>query len=140
MTKLSILTTLDEEQYNAAILLWELSGVGNPARGDTLEAVRQTLNHGGRLILLYEDDKAVGTVWLTHDFRRLYIHHMAVHPDRQQRGYGKLLLQEALKIASELKLQSKLEVFEHNMAAYKLYLSMGFQPLEGYHTLIKRDF
>lgn len=140
MIKLSSLTEINEEQYQTAVQLWEITGVGNPARGDTLEAVRQTLDHGGRLILLYEDDKAVGTVWLTHDFRRLYIHHMAVHPDRQQRGYGKLMLQEALKIASELKLQSKLEVFEHNLAAYNLYLSLGFQPLEGYHTLIKRDF
>jgi ribosomal protein S18 acetylase RimI-like enzyme len=140
LTKTEVLSAVSEEQYNAASLLWELAGVGNPARGDTLEAVRKTLDHGGRLILLYEDAVPVGTVWLTHDYRRLYIHHMAVHPDWQQQGYGRLLLREALKIASELKLQSKLEVSEDNEAAYKLYLSMGFQPLEGYHTLIKRDF
>jgi [ribosomal protein S18]-alanine N-acetyltransferase len=140
LTNLAILTEITETQYEEASLLWNLTGVGNPARGDTIDAVRQTLQNGGKFIILYEDSLAVGTVWLTHDFRRLYIHHMAVHPDWQHRGFGKALLKEALKIASELKLQAKLEVFQENTAAYELYTSFGFQPLENYHTLIKRDF
>jgi ribosomal-protein-alanine N-acetyltransferase len=139
LTKTEILTELSEEQYSEITRLWEITGVTNPARGDTLEVVRQTLAGGGKIILVREDGKAVGTVWLTSDFRRLYIHHMAVHPDWQNRGYGKLLMQDAQKIASELKLQVKLEVHKDNKVAFELYKKYGFTTLEGYLSMIKRD-
>ena len=139
MSKAVVITELNEAYYLAASKLWELSGVGNPARGDTYEAVEQTLLNGGRLVLVYDDDNAVGTVWLTHDFRRLYIHHMAVHPEHQNKGYGKLLMQEALKLAHELKLQAKLEVHPDNLPANKLYSQFGFEALDGYRIMIRRN-
>ena len=139
MIKTQILTDLTESQYHEITEIWNLTGVGNPARGDTYEAVCHTLQNGGRIILALLDDKTVGAVWLTHDFRRLYIHHMAVLPEFQHQGIGKLLLTEALKVAKELKYQAKLEVNADNINAYKLYQSFGFEPLEAYHTLIKRD-
>ena len=140
MSKTVIVTDLTEEYFQVAAKLWELSGVGNPARGDTFEAVQKTLANGGRLILAYEAEQAVGTVWLTHDFRRLYIHHMAVHPQHQNKGYGKLLMQEALNYSSELKLQAKLEVHPDNLPANKLYSQYGFEALDGYRIMIKRKF
>ena len=139
MTKLLSLTHITKDQYLSASRLWEITGVGNPARGDSLKAVRQTLQHGGRLVLLYEEDTMAGTVWLTHDFRRLYVHHMAVHPDYQNRGCGKALLQEALRYARVLGLQAKLEVNADNAAALTLYGNSGFVMLDGYKVMIKRD-
>jgi ribosomal-protein-alanine N-acetyltransferase len=139
MNKTVIITQLNETYYRAAVLLWELTGVGNPARGDSFQAVEKTLGNGARIILLYEDELAVGTVWLTHDYRRLYIHHMAVHPDYRNKGYGKLLMQEALVFAKELKLQAKLEVHPDNLSANKLYAQFGFEALDDYRIMIKRD-
>jgi ribosomal-protein-alanine N-acetyltransferase len=139
MIKTVIVTELKEDYYIAASNLWELTGVGNPARADTFDAVQKTLLNGAKLILVYEDEQPVGTVWLTHDFRRLYLHHMAVHPDHQNKGYGKLLMQEALKLAGELKLQTKLEVHPDNLPANKLYAQFGFEALDGYRIMIKRD-
>ncbi len=139
MNKTVIVTKLNEVYYQAASALWTISGVGNPARGDTFEAVEKTLINGGRLILVYEDNTAIGTVWLTHDHRRLYIHHMAVHPEYQNKGYGKILMQEALAFAKELKLQTKLEVHPDNLPANKLYAQFGFEALDGYRIMIKRD-
>jgi len=139
MINIEILTELYESQYNEINSIWNLTGVGNPARGDTYDAVCHTLQNGGRIILAQLDDITVGAVWLTHDFRRLYIHHMAVLPEHQHQGIGKLMLTEALNVAKELKYQVKLEVNEDNIIAYNLYQSFGFEPLEAYHTLIKRD-
>jgi len=139
MIKTSILTDLTKEQFVAVTTLWGLTGVGNAQRGDSFDAICHTLNHGARIILIYNEEIPVGTVWLTHDFRRLYIHHMAVHPNFQNQGFGKRLMEEALAVAKQLKLQAKLEVHKDNQIAYELYKSFGFQTLDDYHTLIKRD-
>lgn len=139
MNKTVVVTELTEAHYRAASALWTISGVGNPARGDSFEAVEKTLINGARLILILEDNVAAGTVWLTHDHRRLYIHHMAVHPDFQNKGYGKILMQEALAFAKELNLQTKLEVHPDNVPANKLYAQFGFEALDGYRIMIKRD-
>jgi ribosomal-protein-alanine N-acetyltransferase len=161
MLKTLIVTGLTDSVFTDATLLWQLSGVGNPARGDDFRAVAKTLANGGRLVMLYNTgdtpsagapneatlpvretsagDEPVGTVWLTHDFRRMYIHHMAVHPHHQNKGCGKILMQEALKYAGELKLQAKLEVHSQNLPANKLYSHYGFEILDGYRLMIKRD-
>lgn len=139
MIKTSVLSGITKEQYLKVSALWELTGVGNAERGDTFEAVNQTLYYGGRVILIYDEEIPVGTVWLTHDFRRLFIHHMAVHPNYRNQGFGKLLMQEALQIAKELNLQAKLEVHKDNPVASELYNSFGFKTLEGFITMIKRD-
>ena len=140
LNNLLTLSKITPAQFAEAEKLWNLAGVGNPARGDDLAAVEKTLRHGGRLILLYADEQPVGTVWLTHDHRRLYIHHMAVHPEHQGRGLGKLLIQAALRYAARLKLQAKLEVHAGNAPANRLYASFGFDALDGYRLMIKRKY
>ncbi len=139
MIELTVYDRLDAGQFREVAALWEAASIANPARGDDLQSVNRTLEHSGRVILARSGELAAGTLWLTHDFRRLYIHHMAVHPDFQNRGCGRLLLERALAIASELKLQAKLEVHRDNASARALYASVGFELLAGYETMIKRD-
>ena len=130
---------LGQKVYDQISELWMLTGVGNPARGDSLDVVQRTLEHGGVILGAYEDDTLIGTAWLTHDFRRLYIHHMAVHPQWQNQGIGASLMRDALQIAHELGFQAKLEVHQDNPSANTLYTNHGFQPLTGYISMIKRD-
>lgn len=132
-------TQLSPQLFAEISELWNLTGVGNPARGDNFEAVERTLEHGGVILMIRDHELPIGTAWLTHDYRRLYIHHMAVLPARQNQGIGGSLMQEAVKIASELGFQAKLEVHIDNPAANKLYSGFGFQPLTGYTSMIKRD-
>ncbi|MDZ4121128.1 MAG: GNAT family N-acetyltransferase, partial [Candidatus Cloacimonadaceae bacterium] len=130
---------LTAELYASLTELWMACGVGNPARGDSFEAVKHSLENGGVILLAFEDGAAAGTVWLTHDFRRLYIHHMGVMPGQQNRGIGKALLDEALQVCRELGYQAKLEVHRDNPAAIRLYQSSGFEALDGYITMINRS-
>lgn len=129
---------IDESIFSQAAELWNITGIGNPARGDSFEAVQKTLEHGGRLVMLYLEDTPIGTVWLTHDHRRLYIHHMAVHPEYQNKGYGRPLMDTAINYAVSLKLQAKLEVKADNLPANKLYSHYEFEALDGYRLLIRR--
>lgn len=119
--------------------IWNLTGVGNAARGDNFISIQNTLKNGGKMLTLYEEEKLIGTCWLTHDFRRSYIHHMALHPEYQKKGYGKLLLEKALEYSKELGFQAKLEVHNNNPHAQKLYREFGFKLLDGYEVYIKRE-
>lgn len=135
---ISRVSTLDAKIFTDVSRLWMESGVGNPERGDNFEVVERSLKHGGLLLMAYQNDLAIGTLWLTHDYRRVYIHHMAVKPEHQNRGIGKALLKEAIDVANEIGYQAKLEVHIDNPAARKIYTEAGFKYLDGYLLMIKR--
>ncbi len=136
---INILDKFDENIFSQIIKLWELTGMGNPERGDNFLNINKTINHGGKMFSLYTDNELIGSCWITHDFRRAYIHHMAIHPQYQNRGYGKLLLEKALNYCQELGLQTKLEVHINKPIARHLYKSFGFKLLDGYEVYIKRE-
>jgi [ribosomal protein S18]-alanine N-acetyltransferase len=129
----------NEDIFRQVVEIWQQTGVGNPARGDTFDVVLSTLKHGGRLLTLQENNRIIGTVWLTHDYRRLYIHHMAVHPSWQGKGLSHLLLEASLDYAHELGYQAKLEVDRANLPAKHLYEKYGFKELGDFLVLIKRE-
>ncbi len=133
-----VLRDFAEEDFGSLTDLWESAGIGNPARGDTLESVRLTLTRGGRLVVLASGDRIVGSAWISDDGRRLYLHHMAVRPELQGRGLGKRLMEAAVGVARERRMQMKLEVAETNAPAIALYGKYGFETLEGYRTMIRR--
>jgi [ribosomal protein S18]-alanine N-acetyltransferase len=127
-----------DEDFTALGELWTATGVGNPARGDTLENIKRTLAAGGRLTLLVKDGRIAGSVWVTDDARRLYVHHMAVAPDLQGRGLSKPLLESAVRTAKERNLQMKLEVHRDNVRAIALYKKYGFDFIGDYEVMLKR--
>lgn len=130
---------MNENLYAEIISIWDKTGISNPERADSFDSIQRTLEHGGILLLAYMDAILVGTIWLTNDYRRLYIHHMAVLPEFQKQGIGRSLLKEAIQIADKQGLQAKLEVYSDNAAALNLYRSMGFKVLDGYLVMIRRN-
>ena len=135
----TISDVFDADVFAAVERIWNATGVGNPARGDTFESVQATLAHGGRLYTVKAQGAIVGVCWITDDGRRLYLHHMAVAPEHQGRGYARLLMEKALSFARERRLQMKLEVHRHNERAIHLYQSFGFTRLGDYEIFIRRD-
>lgn len=121
--------------------IWERTGMSTPGRGDTAAVIETTLRNCGRLLVLVDRDKdtVIGTSWLTHDGRRLYLHHFAIDPDYQGQRLSRLLLRSSLKIAREAGLQVKLEVHRDNFKAIDLYRKAGFQRLGDYDVMIIRD-
>ncbi len=134
-----IIQTIDEDTFIKVAHIWTVTGVGRPERGDTLELVRRTLRFGGRFLTMLEDNEPIGTAWITNDGRRLYLHHMAVLPEKQGQGYGRLLLEESIGIADTMGMQMKLEVHEENAVARHLYRRAGFtEDLAAYRVMIRR--
>jgi ribosomal protein S18 acetylase RimI-like enzyme len=133
-----------KDEFSPAIFaqiasIWTASGVGNPARGDNYEVVSNTIAHGAKILTLWHEEEIIGTVWLTHDFRRLYIHHMAMRPDWLGKKLSHLLLEKAMAYAIELGYHAKLEVERNNLCAKHLYEKYGFQNLGDFLVLINRN-
>ncbi len=126
--------------YDSLVDLWKVTGMGGEERGDDKDVIQATIEAGGRLFVMHEEGvKLIGSSWLSHDQRRMYIHHFAIHPDFQGRGLSKILLDKCLDYCRLVGLQVKLEVHKDNHRALNLYKSYGFSDLDGYDVLIARD-
>lgn len=136
---MSMLRDFEDGDYEGLAALWSASGVGNPARGDGIESIHRSLESRARLLVLAEGELIIGSVWLTDDGRRLYVHHMALLPDEQGKGQGGLLMKAAVEIARERGLQMKLEVHRDNARAIALYRKFGFDFIGAYELMINRS-
>lgn len=130
-----------EEDFPAVQQLWELTGMGNPDRGDNAETIHQCNKQGGYFIIMDipDENRIIGTSWMTWDGRRTYLHHFGIHPDYQGLGLGKLLGMESLKFIRERGSQVKLEVHKNNIIAKQLYQKLGFFAFTEYDIYMIRD-
>lgn len=114
--------------------LWRETGIYTMERGDTPEIILRCNTQGGKFLIMEDDlnSRIIGTSWLTWDGRRVLMHHFAVLPSLQGRGYGRKLALESLAFAREKRSPLKLEVHHDNTPAIQLYRSLGFDVFEDY--------
>jgi ribosomal protein S18 acetylase RimI-like enzyme len=129
------------EDFEELNMLWELTGVGGSHRGDTAEVIQNTLEHGGKLIILehLSDRKIAGSAWLTNDSRRIYLHHFCIDTLYQGKGLSHYLCEQCIEFAKSLNMQIKLEVHRSNSKAVALYEKHGFNYLGDYLVYIIRN-
>lgn len=129
------------EDYPAVIFLWKKTGIYTMERGDTSELILRCNEAGGKFLVLEDqsDGRLKGTSWMTWDGRRVYLHHFAIDPVIQGKGYGRRLALESLDFARELKCPMKLEVHQKNAPAIKLYKSLGFEIFQDYDLYMILD-
>ncbi len=127
------------EDFPEIVDVWKKVSMWKPERGDSKEVIERTIKNGGKLLVLELDGKVIGTSWLTHDHRRTYLHHFAIKPEFQGKGYSKILLEKTIESAKKMGYQLKLEVHNTNVKAKRLYEKYGFKKLDGYEVYIIRD-
>ena len=130
-----------DDDFKSVASIWELTGLGSPLRGDTIDTIRESIEIGGKLLILEENDpgKICGTSWMTFDGRRIHLHHFAILPEYQGQGLSHMLLQESLKFVRKKGCQVKLEVHKSNTKAIELYKKYGFEYLGDYEVYIIRN-
>lgn len=134
--------TYREGDYPGIMALWEATDLGRPERGDDEATVERSIAMGGVMLIMCDpdnDDKIIGTSWLTFDGRRLLLHHFGIIPGYQGKGLSHILLKETLAVVREKGFQVKLEVHTTNKIALKLYREAGFEYLGDYDVYIIRD-
>ena len=79
--------------------------------------------------------------WKTKNKNNLYIHRLAVHPEFQQKGIGRRLMDFAEIYAKEKKYNSvRLDTFSLNKRNLKFYESRGYERREGIYFPKQSEF
>ena len=136
-----ILRDYQSSDFKQIEALWKETGIYTVERGDTAVIIRQCNACGGRFIVMEDPSvgQVIGTSWLTWDGRRVFLHHFAVLPAWQGKGYGRQLAVESLAFATEMGAPLKLEVHSRNLPAIELYRSLGFKVFEDYDIYMILD-
>ena len=92
-------------------------------------------------LCMHMDEVYLPVKWKTKNDDNLYIHRLAVHPDFQKKGVGKILMDFAEKYAREKKFASvRLDTFSVNKRNLKFYESRGYQRLEAIYFPKQSEF
>lgn len=136
-----IIRDYQDSDFESLSILWQETDLGNTKRGDNAEIIKNSIQMGGKLIVIEhtETKEIIGSSWMTFDGRRIHLHHIGVLPKYQNKGYGKLLTKESLKFAKEKGYQIKLEVHQSNKKAIEIYKNLGFKFLGDYDVYIVRN-
>jgi len=92
-------------------------------------------------LCVHIDEVYLPVKWKTKNVNNLYIHRLAVHPDFQKKGIGKILMDFAEEYAREKKFISvRLDTFSMNKRNLKFYESRGYERLEGIYFPKQSEF
>jgi len=117
--------------YEEAIALWKRAGI-DVGSSDTLNEINIMINKNPDLCLIGKlDNKVIEVVMGGFDGRRGYIHHLAVDPDYQKRGYGRIMMNNLIEKFRQ-KGVHKVHLFieKYNKEAVKFYLKLGWEIRE----------
>jgi len=118
--------TMDD--YYSIIDLWKRAGI-NVGSSDTKEEIKRMLNRNPNLFLVGKvHEKIIAVVLGGYDGRRGYVHHLAVDPAYQHKGYGKKLMDELMLRFKQMKVH-KIHLFieKYNHSVINFYKKIGWE-------------
>jgi len=113
--------------YEDVVDIWKRTGISITS-SDTKEEVNVMLNKNPDLSLIAKiDEKIIGVVMGGFDGRRGYVHHLAIDPKYQKKGYGKLLMNELIERFQKKRVH-KVHLFieKHNKDVIAFYNKLGW--------------
>ncbi len=116
------------DYYNDVLDLWIRAGISIGSSDDKIE-IQKMLERNPRFFLIgKENDKLIAVVQGGYDGRRGYVHHLAVDPAYQKKGYGKMLMYELMDRFRQNKVH-KIHLFveKHNKNAIAFYKRLGWE-------------
>ena len=117
-----------KKSYNEVIELWKKAGI-SVSSSDTKEELEKMYNRNPQLFLLGKiKEKVVGVVMGGFDGRRGYIHHLAIDPEYQKKGYGRLMVDNLIKKFRKWGVH-KVHLFieKNNKKVIKFYQNLGWK-------------
>ncbi|MFX0003210.1 MAG: GNAT family N-acetyltransferase [Candidatus Hodarchaeota archaeon] len=116
------------ESYDDVIIIWRKSGI-SVGSTDTKEEIKNILDRNPQLFLIGKvDQKIIGVVMGGFDGRRGYVHHLAVDPDYQKKGYGKMMMDELIARFRKMSVH-KIHLFieKYNKEVVEFYRNLGWE-------------
>ena len=111
--------------YEEIVMLWRKAGI-SVGSSDTREEIEIVLQRNPNLFLIGKiHNKVIGVVIGGFDGRRGYVHHLAVDPDYQKKGYGKMIMDELIEKFRKIgvhKIHLFIEKYNKNVVEFYRYL------------------
>ena len=125
--KKMIIRPFQPNDLEAVVRLWNDCGLVVPGN-DPHKDIQRKLNVQPEMFLLgCLNEQIIASVMVGYEGHRGWINYLAVHPDRQRSGIGKLMMEEAeelLRAAGCPKIN--LQIRSSNTAIIEFYNTLGF--------------
>ncbi len=114
--------------YKDVVEIWKRTGISITS-SDTKDGLNVMLNRNPDLCLIAKiDEKVIGVIMGGFDGRRGYVHHLAIDPEYQKKGYGTLLIDELIERFQQKRVH-KIHLFieKHNEEVIAFYAKLGWE-------------
>jgi putative acetyltransferase len=128
------------DAYDEVYSFWQLNeGVGL-GEADSKENIQRHLNHnpGLSFVARNENGELIGTAFCSHDGRRAYLHHVAVHPRCRRQGIGSALVNKCFESLKSIGIpKCHALIFTENHAGRRFWKNIGWVEREGVMLISK---
>jgi len=122
------ISAITDADVEPVVALWQRCGLTRPWNDPHADIALARRRDNSTVLIGREGGEIVATIMVGHDGHRGWVYYVAVDPDCQKRGFGRLIMAAAedwLRAAGISKLQ--LLVRRENEAANAFYGSLGFE-------------
>lgn len=117
-----------DDDLPAVTALWDVCGLNVPYNDPARDIALATSCSNATLLVGTNGSRLIGTVLVGHDGHRGWMYRLAVHPDEQRRGYGRMLVQQAEDwLAARGLRKLNLMIRESNAAVRAFYSRLGYE-------------
>jgi len=116
------------ESYENIVDLWRKSSI-SVGSTDTRDEIERMLQRNPNLFLIGKvDNKVIGVVMGGFDGRRGYVHHLAIDPDYQRRGFGTMIMDDLIKRFRKIGVH-KVHLFieKYNKELVEFYMNLSWE-------------
>ncbi len=127
------------QDYEAVCQLWESTKTIELTKSDELIEIKRMLERNPNTCLVGEEGgRIIGVVLGGFDGRRGFVHHLAIHPEIQRKGYGIRLVHELERRFIEMGVvKVHLFVNTNNLQAVGFYEKVGYKLRDDFVTMSK---
>jgi ribosomal protein S18 acetylase RimI-like enzyme len=123
-----VIRPLPVELYEEAVGLWQTVGLTRPWNDPRDDLVRAVGGPASAVLAAVEQERLQGTVMVGMDGHRAWMYYLAVTPDRQRQGLGRLLVAAAENWAADHGAPKlMLMVRSANEAVLGFYAALGYE-------------
>jgi ribosomal protein S18 acetylase RimI-like enzyme len=111
----------------ALVSLWSLCELTRPWNDPYRDIDRKLTWDAPGLLVLEDDGGLIGSVMVGYEGHRGWVNYLAVHPDHQRQGLGRVLMDEAERRLRELGCAKvNLQIRTSNEATVEFYRRIGY--------------